>query len=111
MLTTALALLLSAASTTSPQLPLGPCTVQQVPARCGTLAVPENREGGTSMTVIWFVIWLVANTIGDHEPLLVDPVNGWAATLILAVALDINRPQVFPGRKSVVPRNDSSARH
>jgi hypothetical protein len=49
------------------------------------------------MTVIWFAIWLVANTIGDHEPLLADPVNGWAATLILAVALDLGR-QHAPGR-------------
>jgi hypothetical protein len=64
-----------------------------------------------SMTLIWFVIWLIANNIGDHEPLVFDPVNVWAATLILVVALDINRPQVFPGRKSVVPRNDGSARH
>lgn len=44
MLATALALLLSAATTASPQLPLRPCTVQAVPARCGTLAVPENRD-------------------------------------------------------------------
>ena len=43
------------------------------------------------MTLIWFVVWLVANNIGDHEPLLVDPVNWWAATLILAVALDLGR--------------------
>ena len=52
MLTTALALLLSAAATTSPQLPLRPCTVQQVPARCGMLAVPENPDfpHGRSLT-------------------------------------------------------------
>ena len=25
------------------------------------------------MTVIWFVIWLIANNIGDHEPLTFDP--------------------------------------
>ncbi len=43
------------------------------------------------MTVIWFVIWLVSNNIGDREPLLVDPVNWWAATLILTVALDLGR--------------------
>lgn len=47
------------------------------------------------MTVIWFVVWVVANAIGDHEPLRFDPVNVWAALLILAIALDINRPQVI----------------
>jgi hypothetical protein len=50
------------------------------------------------MTLIWFVIWLIANNIGDHESLVFDPVNVWGATLILAVALDINRPKVIPRR-------------
>lgn len=48
------------------------------------------------MTLIWFVIWLIANTIGDNEPLTLDPVNVWAATLILALALDLGR-QHAPG--------------
>ena len=43
------------------------------------------------MTFIWFVIWLVANNIGDNEALSIDPVNVWAGTLILAVALDLGR--------------------
>jgi hypothetical protein len=43
------------------------------------------------MTLLWFVIWLIANTIGDREPLVVDPVNAWTATLILAAALDLGR--------------------
>lgn len=43
------------------------------------------------MTLIWFVIWLIANTIGDAEPLTFDPVNGWAGALILVVALDLGR--------------------
>jgi hypothetical protein len=43
------------------------------------------------MTLVWFIVWLVANTIGDSEPLLFDPVNWWAGTLILAVALDLGR--------------------
>jgi hypothetical protein len=43
------------------------------------------------MTVIWFFIWLIANTIGDHEALTLDPVNVWTATLILAIALDLGR--------------------
>jgi hypothetical protein len=52
------------------------------------------------MTLIWFVIWLIANNIGDHEQLAFDPVNVWAGTLILAVALDINRPRVLPRRRN-----------
>lgn len=43
------------------------------------------------MTIIWFLVWLVANTIGDGESLSFDPVNGWAGTLLLAVALDLAR--------------------
>lgn len=41
------------------------------------------------MTVVWFAVWLIANEIGGHEPLLLAPVNAWTATLILAVALDL----------------------
>jgi hypothetical protein len=35
------------------------------------------------------VIWLIANNVGGNEPLAVDPVNAWTATLILAIALDL----------------------
>jgi hypothetical protein len=41
------------------------------------------------MTVLWFLIWLVANNVGGNEPLLLDPVNAWTGTLIAAVALDL----------------------
>jgi hypothetical protein len=41
------------------------------------------------MAFVWFVIWLIANNVGGHEPLLTDPVNAWAGTLILAIALDL----------------------
>jgi hypothetical protein len=50
------------------------------------------------MTFVWFVIWLIANNVGGHEPLLIDPVNAWAGTLILAVALDLGRAAGVPGR-------------
>jgi hypothetical protein len=50
------------------------------------------------MTVIWFVVWLVADLIGDRETLLFNPLNWWAATLLLAIAVDINRPQVMKRR-------------
>ena len=44
------------------------------------------------MTILWFVIWFIANLVGANEPLELAPVNGWVGTLILAVALDLNRP-------------------
>ena len=46
------------------------------------------------MTLVWFVVWLIANNVGAHESLEAAPLNAWAATLILAVALDLNRPPV-----------------
>jgi hypothetical protein len=51
------------------------------------------------MTLIWFVVWLVADLIGDKEPLRFDPVNVWTATLILAIALDLGRSGVVPRRR------------
>ena len=45
------------------------------------------------MTFIWFIVWLIANNVGGSEPLAADPVNAWAATLILAIALDLGRPR------------------
>jgi hypothetical protein len=41
------------------------------------------------VTFVWFVIWFIANNVGGNEPLTLDPVNAWAGTLILAVALDL----------------------
>ena len=46
------------------------------------------------MTIAWFIVWLIANNVGAHEPLELAPVNFWTATLIAAIALDINRPQI-----------------
>ena len=51
------------------------------------------------MTILWFVVWLISNLIGEREPLLFDPLNWWAGTLLAAIALDLNRPQVI-GRGS-----------
>ena len=48
------------------------------------------------MTLVWFVVWLICNLIGDKEPLLFDPVNWWTGTLILVIALDLGR-QHAPG--------------
>jgi hypothetical protein len=50
------------------------------------------------MTLVWFLIWLIANNVGGHEPLALDPVNGWTATLILALALDLGRAGGLPER-------------
>jgi hypothetical protein len=41
------------------------------------------------MTLLWLVIWFICNISGGNEPLTADPVNGWTATLILAIALDL----------------------
>lgn len=49
------------------------------------------------MSLLWFVIWFICDRIGDREAVSFHPVNVWAATLLLAVALDLNRPSV--GRK------------
>jgi len=47
------------------------------------------------MTLVWFVVWLIANAVGEDAPLTFDPVNVWAGTLLLALALDVNRPPVL----------------
>ena len=51
------------------------------------------------MTIVWFVVWLVADLIGARAPLRFDPVNVWAGALILAAALDLNR-SVATSRRS-----------
>ena len=50
------------------------------------------------MTLLWFLVWLIANVGGGNEPLGFDPVNIWAGTLLLAIALDLNRPRPQLGR-------------
>jgi hypothetical protein len=50
------------------------------------------------MTLLWLAIWFLANLIGGNEPLKLDPVNAWTATLILAIAIDLNRPRLELGR-------------
>ena len=50
------------------------------------------------MTLLWLVIWFIANNVGGHEALLLNPVNGWTGTLILAVALDLARAGGVPQR-------------
>lgn len=52
------------------------------------------------MTLLWFIVWLIANNVGGHEPLLLDPVNAWTATLILAIALDLGAAHARGGPKT-----------
>ena len=52
------------------------------------------------MTIVWFVVWLVFDLIGDEEPLLLDPVNFWTGALIFAVALDLGSSQARAYSKS-----------
>jgi hypothetical protein len=72
-------------------------------SREGSRIVAHGRsaihQGGIPVTLLWFMIWLVANNVGGHEPLIINPVNGWAATLILAVALDLGRQGIMPRRR------------
>jgi hypothetical protein len=42
------------------------------------------------MTIVCFVVWFVSDRLGGHAPLRFDPVNAWAWTLLLAVALDLS---------------------
>ncbi len=49
------------------------------------------------MTFVWFVVWLIADNVGGSEGLVLDPVNAWAATLILAVALDLSAGHAVRG--------------
>ena len=51
--------------------------------------MPNEKGAVPVVTFIWCVIWLIANNVGPAEPLLLDPVNAWAGTLILAAALDL----------------------
>ena len=46
------------------------------------------------MTLLWFVIWLICDLIGDREPLIFDPVNWWAGTFLLVLALDLSKTYV-----------------
>ena len=49
------------------------------------------------MTLIWFIVWLIANNVGGDEPLRLDPVNVWTATLIAAIARDLGAAHARPG--------------
>ena len=45
------------------------------------------------MTLVWFVVWLICDLIGDEEALTFDPVNWWAGSLLFVIALDLSSLQ------------------
>ena len=51
------------------------------------------------MTILWFIIWLLWDLIGDEEPLLLDPVNFWTGALIFAVAVDLSAANALRGKR------------
>jgi hypothetical protein len=51
------------------------------------------------MTLVWFLVWFVADLLGDKESLTFDPVNGWAGAALLAVALDLSGHHVGVGKR------------
>ena len=51
------------------------------------------------MTLMWFIVWLIANNVGAHEPLTAAPVNAWLGTLILVVALDLSASHATAGAR------------
>lgn len=51
------------------------------------------------MTLLWLATWFIADQIGGHEALLLDPVNAWTATLILAIALDLGAAHTRGGKR------------
>jgi hypothetical protein len=77
--------------------------------------VPGERpaldpNGGIPVTFLWFVVWFIANNIGGSAPLQFDPVNFWAGALLLAIAIDLNRPRPEFGmakRKPMAQRREA----
>lgn len=43
------------------------------------------------MTLLWFIVWFIADVTGESAPLELDPVNVWTGGFILAAALDLAR--------------------
>ena len=33
----------------------------------------RDGSGDRLVTLLWFIVWLIANTVGGHVPLLLDP--------------------------------------
>ena len=55
--------------------------------------VPLDFDRTVLLQIVVFAVLIVV-----LKPLLFDPMNWWAASLLLAIALDINRPLVMTSR-------------
>lgn len=51
------------------------------------------------MTLVWLVVWFVADHMGGRAPLVLQPANWWAITLLLAIALDLSASHAGSRRK------------
>ena len=51
------------------------------------------------MTLLWFFVWLIWNLIGDEEPLIFNPVNWWAGSLLFVIALDLSAVHARTARR------------
>jgi hypothetical protein len=80
--------------TTAPALAYHRCLVD--PYRRSSSRHESTLRGGINVTLIWFVVWLVFDLVGDRESLTFDPPNWWAGTLLLAAALDLGRQHASP---------------
>ncbi len=56
------------------------------------------------MTLVWLVVWFICDRIGDREGLTFNPVDWWAGTLLLAIALDLGRHRGVKVRSPVTFR-------
>ena len=91
----------AATTAVTQRAPLGTDTEQErESARPGlpALAMAGATAHAGRMT-LWFIVWLIADNVGGREPLRTAPVNVWAATLILAVALDLGSSHARQGRR------------
>jgi hypothetical protein len=41
------------------------------------------------MTLLWFVVWLIFDLIGDDAPLTFNPVNWWGGSFMFVIAVDL----------------------
>jgi hypothetical protein len=64
-----------------------------------TLRLISRRKADIG-TLIWLLIWFIADLIEDNEPLLFDPVNLWTGKLILAIGLDLASLRAVPARRT-----------
>jgi hypothetical protein len=51
------------------------------------------------MTLLWFFVWLIWNLVGDEEPLIFNPVNWWAGSLLFVIALDLSAVHARTARR------------